>query len=182
MTSEPRLSIFDTIGCWLSIALVLVLTVAIVYFRPYSDPIPSPSNDQAVSSMSAILITSCWVLLLLVGVWVAAAAFIYVLRPEQFWAKCHAVNLGLVALAFVWIGIEPSDLLGITLALICGAVGGYTLVWVKAYLWKGGQVGLIVLGIAITLLPVAGRNYVLPVIGSLSIAMALHLFFARSRS
>jgi hypothetical protein len=172
--------IFDAIACWLTISLLIVGAVAAVFFQfGLSGILSEAIGDQVASAVATVLVVGCWLLFVVTGVETLAAAVIYVWQPERFWKKCHSINLGLIAFAMVWIGMQWSDLFPITIAAAVGLVLGALLARMKAHLWKGSHVALVLLaGFSGVVQMPGAKSYVLPLVGAIAIGIAAFLWIA----
>ena len=179
-------SVFDGVGCALSMALVITGAVAISFFHTDTAAFFSAqASNRLNSSFATVLIVTCWLLLVVTVVWVLIAAFLYLLTPERFWGKAHAINLGLAAFGVVWIGLVPGNLFPVAVAVFCGAIIGVFLARAKIHRWKGSHVVLILLTLAMALVPApaeSANQYALPILGAISLAAAIYLFLTRTRS
>jgi hypothetical protein len=172
--------IFDAIACWFTVSLLVVGAVTAAFFQfGLSAVLSEAIGDQVASSVATVLVVGCWLLLVVTGIETLAAAVIYVWQPERFWKQCHSINLGLLAFAMVWIGMQWSDLFPITIAAAVGLVLGALLARMKAHLWKGSQVALILLaGLSGVVQMPSIKSYMLPLVGAIAIAIAAFLWIA----
>ena len=173
-------TLFNAIACWLTLGLLLSGSLAVGFFQlGLAEILNKTIGAQSASGVAACVVVGCWFVFVVTALWVLAAALIYVWQPKRFWEKCHSINLSLVAFAMVWLGMQTADLLPAAIAAVIGLMLGALLVRFNAHLWKGSQVGLIVVAAFSGLVqsPVIGaKSYVLPLVGAISIAITASLW------